>query len=99
MSSSEPTVALLSAEGLEINNSTTESIGAKLQWFFCSLDLNGSECLRETFSFGLKLIEEWFFGYEKYTTWGLTARILKKFIEIIKEVTMFKIYLLEVNNK
>ena len=29
-------------------------------------------------------IEEWFFDYEKYTIWGLTARILKHFIEIIK---------------
>ncbi|MBS4218385.1 CoA pyrophosphatase [Bacillus sp. FJAT-49711] len=29
-------------------------------------------------------IEEWFFEYEKYTIWGLTARILKHFIEIIK---------------
>ncbi|MGN4127870.1 NUDIX hydrolase [Lysinibacillus sphaericus] len=29
-------------------------------------------------------MEEWFFEYEKYTIWGLTARILKHFIEIIK---------------
>ncbi len=29
-------------------------------------------------------IEEWFFDYEKYTIWGLTARILKHFIEVIK---------------
>ena len=29
-------------------------------------------------------VEEWFFDYEKYTIWGLTARILKHFIEIIK---------------
>ena len=29
-------------------------------------------------------IEEWFYDYEKYTIWGLTARILKHFIEIIK---------------
>ena len=29
-------------------------------------------------------MEEWFFDYEKYTIWGLTARILKHFIEIIK---------------
>lgn len=29
-------------------------------------------------------IEEWFFDYEQYTIWGLTARILKHFIEIIK---------------
>jgi coenzyme A diphosphatase NUDT7 len=29
-------------------------------------------------------MEEWFFDYEKYTIWGLTARILKYFIEIIK---------------
>ncbi|KAA0948701.1 CoA pyrophosphatase [Sporosarcina sp. ANT_H38] len=28
--------------------------------------------------------EEWFFDYEKYTIWGLTARILKHFIGIIK---------------
>lgn len=29
-------------------------------------------------------MEEWFFDYEKYTIWGLTARILKHFIELIK---------------
>ena len=29
-------------------------------------------------------IEQWFFDYEQYTIWGLTARILKHFIEIIK---------------
>lgn len=31
-----------------------------------------------------RAMEEWFFDYEKYTIWGLTARILKHFIEIIK---------------
>ncbi len=29
-------------------------------------------------------MEEWFFDYEKYTIWGLTARILKHFIESIR---------------
>ncbi|ALC86469.1 nucleoside diphosphate hydrolase [Bacillus sp. FJAT-22090] len=29
-------------------------------------------------------IEEWFYDYEHYTIWGLTARILKHFIETIK---------------
>ncbi|QNK88348.1 CoA pyrophosphatase [Sporosarcina sp. resist] len=29
-------------------------------------------------------MEEWFYDYENYTIWGLTARILKHFIEIIK---------------
>jgi 8-oxo-dGTP pyrophosphatase MutT (NUDIX family) len=29
-------------------------------------------------------VEEWFYDYGKYTIWGLTARILKHFIEIIK---------------
>lgn len=29
-------------------------------------------------------MEEWFFDYEKYTIWGLTARILKHFIEVIR---------------
>ncbi|MEK4712850.1 NUDIX hydrolase [Sporosarcina sp. FSL K6-5500] len=29
-------------------------------------------------------MEEWFFDYENYTIWGLTARILKHFIGIIK---------------
>ena len=33
----------------------------------------------------VRSMEEWFFDYEKYTIWGLTARILKHFIEIIKE--------------
>lgn len=31
-----------------------------------------------------RAMEEWFFDYGKYTIWGLTARILKHFIEIIK---------------
>jgi 8-oxo-dGTP pyrophosphatase MutT (NUDIX family) len=29
-------------------------------------------------------MEEWFYDYEQYTIWGLTARILKHFIAIIK---------------
>lgn len=29
-------------------------------------------------------MEEWFFDYGQYTIWGLTARILKHFIELIK---------------
>ncbi|QFF97565.1 CoA pyrophosphatase [Psychrobacillus glaciei] len=31
-----------------------------------------------------RVIEEWFYDYEKYTIWGLTASILKHFIETIK---------------
>jgi len=31
-----------------------------------------------------RMIEEWFYEYEQYTIWGLTARILKHFIETIK---------------
>lgn len=31
-----------------------------------------------------RTIEEWFYEYEQYTIWGLTARILKHFIEMIK---------------
>ena len=31
-----------------------------------------------------RTMEEWFFDYENYTIWGLTARILKHFIDIIK---------------
>lgn len=30
-------------------------------------------------------MEEWFFDYQKYTIWGLTARILKHFIGILKD--------------
>ena len=30
-------------------------------------------------------IEQWFYDYDKYTIWGLTARILKHFIEVLKE--------------
>lgn len=30
-------------------------------------------------------MEEWFYHYEQYTIWGLTARILKHFLEIIKK--------------
>lgn len=30
-------------------------------------------------------MEEWFFDYRHYTIWGLTARILKHFLEILKK--------------
>ena len=36
------------------------------------------------YQWGTRAIEEWFYDYEKYTIWGLTARILKHFIESIK---------------
>lgn len=29
-------------------------------------------------------IEEWFYDYGKYTIWGLTARVLKHFVEMIR---------------
>ena len=32
-----------------------------------------------------RTIEEWFFEYGPYTIWGLTARILKHFIEMIRK--------------
>lgn len=32
-----------------------------------------------------RAIEEWFFDYKDYTIWGLTARILKYFIERLKD--------------
>ena len=31
-----------------------------------------------------RMMEEWFYEYGQYTIWGLTARILKHFIEVIK---------------
>jgi 8-oxo-dGTP pyrophosphatase MutT (NUDIX family) len=31
-----------------------------------------------------RVIEEWFYDYEQYTVWGLTARILKHFVDTIK---------------
>lgn len=31
-----------------------------------------------------RVIEEWFYDYEQYTIWGLTARILKHFVDTIK---------------
>lgn len=36
------------------------------------------------YQWGTRAIEEWFFDYAQYTIWGLTARILKHFIGIIK---------------
>ena len=41
--------------------------------------VNGAE-----YEWGTRATEQWFFDYKKYTIWGLTARILKHFIEIIK---------------
>ncbi len=32
----------------------------------------------------MSFVEEWFFYYEQYTIWGLTARILKYFITLLK---------------
>ena len=31
-----------------------------------------------------RMMEEWFYEYGEYTIWGLTARILKHFVEVIK---------------
>jgi coenzyme A diphosphatase NUDT7 len=41
--------------------------------------MNGAQ-----YQWSARSMEEWFFDYEKYTIWGLTARILKHFIKIIK---------------
>lgn len=40
----------------------------------------------EQYKWRKRSVEEWFFDYEKYTIWGLTARILKHFIDIIKGI-------------
>ncbi|KGR75385.1 NUDIX hydrolase [Ureibacillus sinduriensis] len=41
--------------------------------------MNGSE-----YQWRARSIEEWFFDYGDYTIWGLTARILKYFLERLK---------------
>ncbi|HCG4535983.1 NUDIX hydrolase [Ureibacillus chungkukjangi] len=41
--------------------------------------MNGAE-----YQWRARAIEEWFFDYEGYTIWGLTARILKYFVERLK---------------
>lgn len=41
--------------------------------------MNGTD-----YKWGTRAIEEWFYDYEEYTIWGLTARILKHFIKTIK---------------
>lgn len=41
--------------------------------------MNGAE-----YQWRARSTEEWFFDYEDYTIWGLTARILKYFIERLK---------------
>lgn len=41
--------------------------------------MNGTD-----YKWGTRAIEEWFYDYGKYTIWGLTARILKHFVETIK---------------
>ena len=41
--------------------------------------MNGSE-----YRWRARPVEEWFFDYGKYTIWGLTARILKYFIERLR---------------
>lgn len=42
--------------------------------------MNGTE-----YQWRARSIEEWFFEYGQYTIWGLTARILKHFIAILKK--------------
>lgn len=42
--------------------------------------INGKE-----YQWRTRAMEEWFFDYEQYTIWGLTAKILKHFIEILKK--------------
>ena len=37
------------------------------------------------YKWGTRAIEEWFYDYKGYTIWGLTAGILKHFIETIKQ--------------
>lgn len=39
----------------------------------------------EKYEFRTHSIEEWFYEYGNYTVWGLTARVLKHFIEIMKK--------------
>lgn len=41
--------------------------------------MNGAQ-----YQWNTRLTQEWFYDYKNYTIWGLTARILKHFIEIIK---------------
>ena len=38
----------------------------------------------ENYQWGTRTQEEWFYEYGEYTVWGLTARILKHFIDILK---------------
>ncbi|MGN7409185.1 NUDIX hydrolase [Sporosarcina sp. SAFN-010] len=38
----------------------------------------------EQYQWGKRSQEEWFYEYEEYIVWGLTARILKHFIDLIK---------------
>ena len=47
--------------------------------------MNGTE-----YQWRARSMEEWFFDYEDYTIWGLTARILKHFIGILKQNDGFK---------
>lgn len=42
--------------------------------------MNGTQ-----YQWGARSMEEWFFDYGDYTIWGLTARILKHFIGILKQ--------------
>lgn len=36
------------------------------------------------YKWGTRAIEQWFYDYDKYTIWGLTARILKHFTEFLR---------------
>ncbi|PID13991.1 coenzyme A pyrophosphatase [Sporosarcina sp. P34] len=39
----------------------------------------------DQYKFRSHSLEEWFYEYGKYTVWGLTARVLKHFIDIVKK--------------
>ncbi|MGY3714382.1 NUDIX hydrolase [Sutcliffiella cohnii] len=50
-----------------------------------SLDFPFDKIVNGTnYQWGTRSVEEWFYYYDKYTIWGLTARILKHFIHILK---------------
>jgi hypothetical protein len=35
-----------------------------------------------------RVLEEWFFEYEGYTIWGMTARVLKYFLDLARKADL-----------
>ncbi|KGR91301.1 nucleoside diphosphate hydrolase [Ureibacillus massiliensis 4400831 = CIP 108448 = CCUG 49529] len=95
-----PFVAILDVKQIQINEHEVEEVFTiPLDWLleyepymhYASVEVKPSTDFPfhkimngEQYEWRTRSMEEWFFDYEDYTIWGLTARILKYFVERLK---------------